>query len=229
MAKSIVDRISGMWKANKKLTAEKQKEVYHQILSGMTKSEEQKQLYKIHAERAIVKAQKAAKSSDDAGKRIAMRELKVAYGLYHYMCSMHDAFRAMKSQVEMQNITQEFAEMVNSLCSIRMKAKPVDFAALTQKALKGFKPLDLAGMDNMVDSLIRGSIAATESDDADDAFLEALVRGEVSLETPYPSKTLEKYDTGRKEKRSETHSEPAGEKDDIMALLDQMVNSLKAE
>lgn len=225
MAKSIIDRISGMWSANKKLTAEKQKEVYQQILSGQAKTEEQKQLYKIHAERAIVKAQKAAKNGDSAGKKIAMRELKASYGFYHYMSSMHDAFRAMEAQVRIQNVTQEFAEMVNNLSSIRVNAAPMDFAALTQKALKNFKPMDLVGLDQMVDCLVRGSITATEAEQADDAFLEALVEGRATLDTPYPSKTLEAYDSAKKEKTGKS----AAEDDDIMALLDQMVNKLNEE
>lgn len=222
MAKSIVDRIREMWSQNKQLTAEKQQEVYQQILSGMAKTEEQKQLYKIHAERAIVKAQKAAKNGDSAGKKIAMRELKASYGFYHYMSSMHDAFRAMEAQVKIQNVTQEFAEMVNNLSSIRVNAASTDFAALTQKALKNFKPVDLAGLDQMVDSLVRGSITATESEQADDAFMEALVEGRATLDTPYPSKMLEEYDSAKKEKSGE----PDDKKDDIMALLDQMVNKL---
>ena len=225
MAKSIVDRIREMWSADKQMSAEKKEQVYQQILSGMAKTEEQKQLYKIYADRAIVNAKRAAENGDLAGKKIAMRELKASYSFYHYMNSMYDAFRAMESQVRMQNVTQEFAEVVNGLSSIRVNATSMDFAALTQKALKSFKPVDLAGLDQMVDSLVRGSITATESEQADDAFLEALVEGRATLDTPYPSKTLEEYDSAKKGKAGE-HDD---QKDDIMALLDQMVSKLNEE
>ena len=79
----------------------------------------------------------------------------------------------------------------------------------------------------MVDSLVRGSISATESDDADDSFLEALVSGEASLDTPYPSETLKNYDATHASSRSSTEDSSAPSSDDIMELLDQMTAGLK--
>lgn len=227
MKKSIMERISE-FHSNKKLLSEQQREqVRLQVMQGELDTEKQKELYRIHAERAIGKAREAIANNNSQDKQIAMRELKVAYGFYHYMSSMHFSFRLMHSQMDMQDATRDFAEMVKNLSSIRLTDKPVNFASLTRKALKNFSSLDVTGLDKMVDSLVRGSIAATESEQADDAFLEALVTGKASLDTPYPSKTLEVFDNSRT--NTENTASPAAGNDDIMALLERMANGLKDE
>ena len=226
MTKSIFDRIHESREAKRKLSEQQRQKVYDQVLHGETETAEKKELYRLRAERAILKAKKAAKSNDSTAKRLAMQELKLAYGCYHYMGSVNDAFRTMHSQMQMQEATQEFASVVESLSKIRLQSSPINFADLTRKALKGFETLDISGLDSMVDSLIRGSIAATESDQAEDAFLEKLVSGEVSLDAPYHSMIVEEFDNSIKEQGSDTNPGALSENDDIMALLDQMAAGL---
>lgn len=226
MSKSIIERIRESRATNRQLTDQQRQEVYNRVLHGEAETEEQKELYRIRAQKAIIKAKKAAESNDPAAKRIAMQELKLAYGCYHYMGSVNDAFRTMHSQMQMQSVTQEFASVVDSLSKIRVQNTPVNFAALTRKALKGFQTLDISGLDSMVDSLIRGSIEATESDRAEDAFFEKLVSGEASIDSHFPSRSLEEFDDRHKVKIVDQGKDESTVDDNIMTLLEQMTAGL---
>lgn len=230
MAKSIVDRIKERRAAAKKLSEQKQEELYKQVLDGLVAIGEHKEFYAEKAKYAIAKVRSA---NDAAAKQNAMRELKAAYGFYHYMSSMHDAFATIRSQMQLQAVTQEFAGIVKGLSSIRYNEESVNFAALTRKALRGFRSLNTSSLDDMVDSLVRGSIAATESEQASDEFFEDLIAGKVSLDTPYPSKTLEEYDRAKKQidKVTETGASArrTSKTSEIMDLLDQITAGLRDE
>lgn len=219
MAASIIERFRKERKRKKMLSEEQRTKVREQIVHGEFVTSQQKEYYKNQAETAILKAQKALACNDIEGRRIAMNELKVAYGVYKYMSSLHDSFRVLESQVQMQMLTEEFSQVVNELSRIRVSAVPVNFASLTKKALGNFPPIDTKGLDSMVNSLMSESIAATESQYADDSFLEKLVSGTVSLDDPYPSKALDEI----RPKESDTD---AGIDENIIKLLNRLADNL---
>lgn len=202
----------------------KAEEVKIQIFEALKQTEAQKNLYATTAQRAIVKAKKAIAANDAAGKSIAYNELKFAYGVYQYMTSLHNAFRTLKSQYDMQEMTETFANVVNSLTKINVPAKSFNFDKLTAKALNGFKGVDMSGLDSMVQKLIEGSMQATNVSGASDAFLDKLISGEVSLDTPYnaPAPSQEAPADNSVEQK-EVSSDTA----DLLAMLDAINAGLR--
>ena len=221
MPQSIFDRIFHSCSKKRELSEQKRQELLDLLLQNKIKAAEQRELYMIRAQKSIDRARRAVQSRNEAEKRIAMQELKVNYAFYHYMGALYNAFNTIESQLQIQAATEEFSEIVTRLSGIRpQQGKNVNFAELTRKALKGFKPMDTTGLDKMVDDLIRGSITATESDSADDAFLEALISGQSTLDTPFPSEALQEHDAKQSVAAEESH-------EDIMALLDKVAEGLK--
>ena len=109
----------------------------------------------------------------------------MCYGVYRYMGTLNSAYRTLDAQIQMQKITQDFAGVVNSLSSINLHQPTLNFKDLTSKALCGLKGLDLTGMENMVNELVKGTNVATSVGMSDDPFLEKLIAGEVTLDSPY--------------------------------------------
>lgn len=219
MPQSLFERMFKCRAQKKQLSEQKRQELLDLVLQNKIRTAERREFYMIRAKESIERARRAVQSRNEADKQIAMRELKVNYAFYHYMSSLYNAFNAIESQMQMQTATEEFVEIATRLAGIKVQGKNVNFAELTRKALKGFKPVDTTGLDKMVDDLIRGSITATESDSADDAFLEALISGQSTLDTPFPSETLLEHDAN--ESAAEENHE------DIMALLDKVAEGLK--
>ncbi len=194
-----------------------------EITNALIETEAQKEIYRTAAKRAIHKAQRAVEQHNAAEKAIAYNELKFAYGVYHYMDTLHNAFRSIESQLQMQEMTQSFAHVVSSLKSIRVPASNINFNKLTATALREMDRLDFSGLDEMVNELIHGSIQATDSAHANDQFLDDLVSGKVSLDTPYTtsSSTEAPAQTENLEKRTETKPVSADEAE-LLAMLDQI-------
>lgn len=220
MPQSIFDRIFKSCSKKRELSEQKRQELLDLLLQNKIKAAQQRELYMIRAQKSIDRARRAVQSRNEAEKRIAMQELKVNYAFYHYMGALYNAFNTIESQLQIQAATEEFSEIITRLSGIKPQGKNVNFAELTRKALKGFKSVDMTGLDKMVDELIRGSITATESDSADDAFLEALISGQSTLDTPFPSEALQEHDAKKSATAEESH-------EDIMALLDKVAEGLK--
>ncbi len=194
-------------------------QVKKEITKALIESDTQKELYRTSAMRAIVKARKAIDRHNQGEKAIAYNELKFAYGLYHYMDSLHTAFRTMESQLQIQEMTQEFANVVTSLKSIRLPSSKVDFNSITATALKSMGSFDTAGLDSMVKKLIEGSLVATNASHANDAFLDDLVSGKTTLEAPYME---EQPEIKEKEQEKEVKNAESEGTDELLALLEQI-------
>ena len=220
MPESLLDRIINSFSKKKELSEQERQALLDLVLQSKIDTAGKRELYKIRAQESIQKARRAIKARNEADKRIAMQELKVNYAFYYYMGSLYNAFNVIESQMQMQAATQEFAEIATRLSQIKVQGKDVNFADLTRKALKGFKPVDISGLDKMVDDLVRGSITATKTDGVNDAFLEALISGQSTLDMPFPSETLSEHDAKKSATAEESH-------EDIMALLDKVAEGLK--
>ncbi len=218
--KSLADRINESIESRTIKREKDREELKRKILYCESETDTKRELYKIKAQRAINKAKSAA---NPAIKNIAMNELKLYYGLYHYMGTLNTAFLAMQSQIEMQDLTSEFANLVNGLTKIKVPDKNVDYNKLTLTALQGFKPVDNTGLNKMVDDLIRGSFVATDSANANNAFFEALITGDASLDDNYHSETLEAFDQKQENAAAKNTS---AKNDDLMNLLHQITAAL---
>ena len=213
-SRSIVETI----RHNKKKTMD---EVKAEITKGIIEVDAQKELYRVTAQRAIQKAKRAIANRNDREKAIAYQELKFAYGIYHYMDTLHTAFRTIESQLHMQEMTQSFAKVVNTLKGIHVPAGTMDFNKLTAIALRSLDVADIRGLEEMVEKLIHGSMDATNSVNASDSFLDDLVNGTATLEPPYPSQT------NSQEQAVSQKQEENMESTDLTALLDQINAGLK--
>ena len=181
---SIFERIKAKRKEQQELTAKEREAVSKKVLEDIHKTNVQRELYKMRIQDAIAKARKAVAAGDPTGKALAMQELKMCYGVYKYMGTLNSAYRTLDAQIQMQNITQDFAGVVNSLSEINLQSPKLNFKDMTRKALSGLKGLDLSGMENMVNELVQGTNVATAVETtADDPFLEKLISGEVSLDS----------------------------------------------
>lgn len=217
--RSIADVIAG----RKKITAE---EVKQDLTNALVETEAQKEIYRTAALRAIAKAKRAMAAGNSGEKAIAYNELKFAYGVYHYMDSLHTAFLTIESQLQINRMTEDFARVVSNLKSIRVPASNVNFNKLTATALKQMESLDLSDLDDMVTKLIHGSMNATNASQASDRFLDDLVSGKISLEEPYSAKTAEVEQPAAEE--TEKNADTVGE-DDLLAMLDQINAGLKGQ
>lgn len=221
MPDSLKKRLEDAFRAKKELTEEQRKQVLAQIMEGVQSTGEQKELYRIRVNKAIEKAQRAVKAGDVVGKWSAMDELRAYYGFYRYMSTLQGAFRAMQSHIQIQTATRDFARMVDSFSRIRIQDKPVNFDMLLGKALKSFQPMDTTGLDKLLNGLFGYSTAVPETDTAEDAFLEALVSGQATLDTPYSSAVAQAIVQPAAQETS------ADADKDMMALLNQMLEGLK--
>ena len=182
---SIFERLKDKRKEQKELTEKEREEVAKKVLDAIRTTGVQREMYSMRAQDAIAKARRAVAAGDATGKAIAMQELKMCYGVYRYMGTLNSAYRTLDAQIQMQKITQDFAGVVNSLSSINLHQPTLNFKDLTSKALCGLKGLDLTGMENMVNELVKGTNVATSVGMSDDPFLEKLIAGEVTLDSPY--------------------------------------------
>ncbi len=206
-------------RGDKKKTAEETRKM---IFDALTQIETQKNLYATTAQRAINKAKAAIANHDAAGKQIAYNELKFAYGVYQYMSTLLNAFRTIKSQMDMQEMTESFATVVNNLSKIRVSSNNVNFDKLTANALRGFETIDMSGLDKMVQQLIEGSIQATNTSGATDSFLDKLISGEASLDTPYDmaSKPSDEKTHSENTQTAAAQSDEGKKTEDLLAMLD---------
>ena len=197
-------------------------EVKKQITESLIETDTKKELYRVAAQRAIAKAKRAVANNNPGEKTIAFNELKFAYGVYHYMDSLHTAFRTIESQLEMQEMTQDFANVVGRLKSIKLPAANIDFNSITATALKNLGGYDMTGLDNMVRQLIQGTMSASASQ-TNDHFLEDLISGKATLDTPYIVEPEQAAEAPEKNLESETEEkkEISGT-DELLALLDQI-------
>lgn len=198
-------------------------DVKKQITESLIETDTKKELYRVAAQRAIAKAKRAVANNNPGEKAIAYNELKFAYGVYHYMDSLHTAFRTIESQLEIQEMTQDFANVVGRLKSIKLPAANIDFNSITATALKNLGGYDMVGLDEMVRQLIQGSMSAADSQ-TNDRFLEDLISGKASIDAPYavePEKTEEVPKTGIENSAKEEKKEISGT-DELLALLDQI-------
>lgn len=193
------------------------------VMEALAQTEAQHTLYETYAQRAITKARKAIREHDEAGKRIAYNELKYAYGVYQYMGSLHNAFRTIKSQMDMQEMTESFAHVVNQLSRIRVPANNLDFDRLTNTALRGFSSMEITGLDTMVQKLIEGSARATNISGATDSFFDKLISGEITLDTPY---TAPEQATTVQEGTSPLQSGASSDTANLIAMLDAINSGL---
>ena len=225
---SILDRIHLHYqnKRDKKrreteLTEQQKAEIRAKIMDSLVTTERQQALYKLRIQQCVQAARNAQARGDRKGRQLAIQKLKLNYGAYRYMGTMNDVYRTLQTKMDIQEMSTAFAGTVNSLNVINLRADPVDFAALTKKAMAGMEGLDMTGMDDMLAALIGGTADAVTAETAEDPFIERLISGEVSLD--------EEPEAVGKKLVTEEAPAKAADSDAYMDVLEKLSAALMAE
>ena len=219
---SILERIRKKKEEQQQLNEKEMAEVKKKVQDAVRQTDVQKEIYSMRAQQAIIKAKNAIARNDPTRKSIAMQELKLCYGVYRYMSTLNNTYRTLDAQIQMQTITRDFASVVESLSSINVAQPKLNFKELTAKALTGLKGVDLTGMESMLNELVQGTNTATAMSETEDDFLEKLVSGEATLDTPY-----EQVETAQAAVSRKAGPVVTEQKDTDQELLD-MLNQLSA-
>lgn len=165
-------------------TAAARAQLKTELVKGIIDADAERRIAYNDIMRAIERARNAIANNDEIGKATAMNELRLHLGMYRYMSAMYGNLKLMESNFAAQDITQNFADFVHRVSSIKVPASTVNFDKLTAQALRGIKPVNLSGVEKMAQNLIDGSMKATNTAFISDKYLEDLVNGTVSLGDP---------------------------------------------
>ena len=225
---SIMDRIRLHYqnKRDKKrheaaLTEQQKAEIRAKIMDSLVTTERQRELYKLRIRQSIQAAKACAARGDKKGKQLAAQKLKLNYGAWRYMGAMNDVYRTLQTKMDIQDMSAAFAGTVNSLNVINLKADPVNFAALTKKAMSSMEGLDMTGLDDMLAALVGGTADAVAAESAEDSFIERLISGDATLDD-------EPEERG-KELVSDPEPEKKADSDAYMDVLEKLSAALMAE
>ena len=129
----------------------------------------------------IVKARRAIAANDAGEKAVAFNELRMHLVLYYYARSMVSNIRIMESNARMQVITENFANLVDRMDSLKISGRNADVESVMKRAMKGLRPVDLVGVEDMARQLIEGATSASSISMVQDSVLEELVSGKIQL------------------------------------------------
>ncbi|MGN0779724.1 MAG: hypothetical protein ACI4MJ_11280 [Aristaeellaceae bacterium] len=210
--------------AAKKQQAE---QTYKDVLEAIAQTDAQKTLYATRAQRAIAAVKRAEANHDTVGKRIAYDQLKFAYAVYQYIGKIHDVYRIIQGQLDMQGATEELVATVGKLNAIRIPTQSVNFDKLTDTALRGFRTMDVSGVDNMLQQMLNTSTQTSSISGISDQLMDQLIRGEITLDTPYTAEvttdTVEPVQTHA----AETSTQTAENLNDALSMLNAITSGLR--
>lgn len=136
--------------------------------------------------RIAIKACRAAIANNNTVElQIAKTRLRAHYAMYLYAGSLLNNLKILSANLEMQDITMAFSNVVSSMTNLKIPEGKVDFNKLTRKALKTLAPVDLQGADTMLRTIIEGSLNASDmmsSSAISDDFLDKLIKDDSMLE-----------------------------------------------
>ena len=222
-----------IFKSNRKpqpITAEERAKLKGELQTSIIEADTQRTLAKQKVERAIMKARGAIAKNDGPTKAIAFNELRMGLALYRYMGSLSSNLRMMESNLTMQMVTENFADIVHRMSKLKVPASTMNFNKLTAEALRGIQPVELEGIEGLTKSLIEGSMSATNTAVIEDKYLEDLVSGRISLDDPIGTTATVDAQPAYTETVASAPVEPAASdesSDDLMRLLDVISTGLK--
>ena len=154
-----------------------------EIAAALAEISVHKDTYRVFFQRALHNVRNAEKRNNPAMRDAAMRELKSAYGLYHYLSSFEDAFRTLESELAIQRLAGDLNNVVGELGKIRVSKRAVDFDHLTESILRNIRMGEIASLDTMTNSLIEKTMQATNAASMPDEFVDDLLNGSISLDS----------------------------------------------
>ena len=132
----------------------------------------------------IARARRAIAENDAGEKAVAFNELRMHLVLYYYARAMVTNLRMMESNAQMQVITENFSNLVDRMDSLKVSARDADVTSVMKRAMKGMRPVDLVGVEDMMRQLVEGATSAASLSMVQDDVLEDLVNGKVKLGDP---------------------------------------------
>lgn len=132
----------------------------------------------------IARARRAIAANDAGEKAIAFNELRMHLVAYYYSRAMVTNLRMMESNARMQVITENFSNLVDRMDSLKLSSKDADVQSVLKRAMKGMRPVDLVGVEDMMRQLVEGATSASSMAVVQDDVLEDLVSGKVKLGDP---------------------------------------------
>ena len=187
---------------------------------------------KINTVAAVHACRRAISRGDAMGLKIAKTQLRSCYAMFVYTQALQNNLRMMKSNVDMQEMTVSFAKVVQSVAGITIPSGKVNFNKLTRDALKTLSPIDIDGATGMLQSVIDGSLSATDilgSSEISDSFLDKLINDESLLDQETYSvsaNSMENGQTNQAEKLDDNQQAQAklDQLDDLIAQLGSDLN-----
>lgn len=170
------------------------------------------------ANACIARARRAIGANDPGEKAVAFNELRMHLVLYYYARSMVTNLRLMESNAQMQVITENFSNLVDRMDSLKLSGRDADITAVMKRAMKGMRPVDLVGVEDMMRQLVEGATSAASMSMVRDDVLEDLVNGKVKLGDPLYSPTQTQAEPAARE------AEAQPEEESLEALLKLLEN-----
>ena len=132
----------------------------------------------------IARARRAIAENDAGEKAVAFNELRMHLVLYYYARAMVSNLRLMESNAQMQVITENFSNLVDRMNSMKLSSRDSNIQNVMKRAMKGIRPVDLVGVEDMMRQLVEGATSASSLSMVQDDVLENLVNGKVKLGDP---------------------------------------------
>lgn len=217
----------------KPISPEEREKLKYELQNSIIEAETQRKLFRQGVERSIAKARTAIANNDSASKAIAFNELSMSYTIYRYMGAMSSNLRLMESNLAMQAVTENFANLVRRFSTIKVPKNSMDMKKLLTDALRGIQPVDLEGIENLTKGLLDGVMGAVNTTQINDQFLEDLVSGRKSIDDPIAVAPVTPQQVTYTAPVAPTQPAPAPtastdvSTDDLMRMVDMLSSSLK--
>ena len=170
-----------------KVTAEELKITVQRTLNNI---ETQKILFRGRFESELRLAKNAQIKGDKTSLARHGERLKFFFAVNKYFTSMENAFLLLQSRMDIQEISAQFADVVNDISKVSIPAAKTDFNKITNDIIKKFATIDMSGINDMENQLIKGALTATDASREDEQFIQKLLDGSITLDDPYESPTL---------------------------------------
>ena len=132
----------------------------------------------------IARARRAIANNDPGEKAVAFNELRMHLVLYYYSRTMVTNLRMMESNAQMQVITDNFSNLVDRMDQLKVSGRDADVENVMKRAMRGLRPVDLVGVEDMMRQLVEGATSASSLSMVQDNVLEDLVSGKLKLGDP---------------------------------------------
>lgn len=211
------------------ITEEERDKLKAELQTSIIEVETQRRLAKQRIERSILKARNAIQNNGVSQKAIAYNELRMNLAFYRYMGTLGSNLSMMESNLSIQTITENFADIVHRMSRLKAPANTMNFNKLTAEALRGIHPVQLDGIEDLAKNLIESSLSASNAAMIEDKYLEDLIIGRISLDDPIdaPSNSYESSTNVSAADSASHFSTTDTSTNELMRMLDEISTGLR--